>query len=221
MYMKTILTICMIFSFGVSQAQDVFQESLYSAETVMKNRDKIALTDQQAEKIKKIHSQNAGEFSTIKWDLDAATAKLKTLLDEPKVNQEAVQKQMDLVLQLENQLKKKQLTTLVAIKNELTPTQQKELDQLRTPKIKEVRIEGVAAPSVISSDKSRVTIASSGADKPVFYLDENGKMKKIENLENFNPDEIASVTVLKDQNAISKFGEEGKNGVVIIKLKKR
>lgn len=222
MYMKTILTICMIFSFGVSQAQDIFQESLYSAETVMKNRDKIALTDQQAEKIKKIHSQNAGEFSTIKWDLDAATAKLKTLLDEPKVNQEAVQKQMDLVLQLENQLKKKQLTTLVAIKNELTPTQQKELDQLRTPKYTEIPIAGDVTPIKLkSAEKGRVTIASSGAEKPVFYLDENGKMKKIENLENFNPDEIASVTVLKDQNAISKFGEEGKNGVVIIKLKKR
>lgn len=212
----------MIFSFGVSQAQDIFQESLYSAETVMKNRDKIALTDQQAEKIKKIHSQNAGEFSTIKWDLDAATAKLKTLLDEPKVNQEAVQKQMDLVLQLENQLKKKQLTTLVAIKNELTPTQQKELDQLRTPKYTEIPIAGDVTPIKLkSAEKGRVTIASSGAEKPVFYLDENGKMKKIENLENFNPDEIASVTVLKDQNAISKFGEEGKNGVVIIKLKKR
>ncbi|MCF1749801.1 hypothetical protein [Mariniradius sediminis] len=219
--MKTILTICMIFSFGVSQAQDVFQESLYSAETVMKNRDKIALTDQQAEKIKKIHSQNAGEFSTIKWDLDAATAKLKTLLDEPKVNQEAVQKQMDLVLQLENQLKKKQLTTLVAIKNELTLTQQKELNQLKSVKNSQNSVFGSVAPIAIAGDKGRVTIASENAEQPLFFLEENGKMKKISNLESYNPDDIESITVIKDQTAVARFGNEGKNGVIIIKLKKK
>lgn len=211
----------MIFSFGVSQAQDVFQESLYSAETVMKNRDKIALTDQQAEKIKKIHSQNAGEFSTLKWDLEAATTKLKTLLDEPKVNQEAVQKQMDLVLQLENQLKKKQLTTLVAIKNELTPNQQKELDQLKSVKNSQNSVFGSVAPIAIAGDKGRVTIASENAEQPLFFLEENGKMKKISNLESYNPDDIESITVIKDQTAVARFGNEGKNGVIIIKLKKK
>jgi hypothetical protein len=265
--MKTILTICMIFSFGVSQAQDVFQESLYSAETVMKNRDKIALTDQQAEKIKKIHSQNAGEFSTIKWDLDAATAKLKTLLDEPKINQEAVQKQMDLVLQLENQLKKKQLTSLVAIKNELTESQQIALTSLKkawTVNDGEVYrvVPGLASSSPSPSSKVRISsgpatsgnylsnkpsgsisnVSPSGditilpneksklyiqvdqkniGSMPIFYLKTKAGLQEVKSLESINPDDIESIEVLKNESAITRFGEAGKNGVIIVTLKKK
>jgi hypothetical protein len=109
---------------SLGNAQDMFQEYLFSADVVMKNRDKISLSDAQAEKIKKIHSTNAADFSTLKWDLDAATEKLKKLLAESKPDAVAVSKQMDIVLDIENRLKKKQLSTLVAIKNELTENQQ-------------------------------------------------------------------------------------------------
>ncbi|WP_332912394.1 hypothetical protein [Algoriphagus boritolerans] len=109
----------------------MFQEYLYSADIVMKNRDKISLTDSQADKIKKIHSTNAADFSTLKWDLDAETEKLKKLLAQTKPDPEAVTKQMDLVLNLENQLKKKQLSTLVAIKNELTENQINDLNKTK------------------------------------------------------------------------------------------
>jgi hypothetical protein len=112
---------------GLVNAQDMFQEYLYSADLVMKNRENISLSDAQADKIKKIHSTNAADFSTLKWDLDAATEKLEKLLAESKPDAVAVSKQMDLVLDIENRLKKKQLSTLVAIKNELTESQQASL----------------------------------------------------------------------------------------------
>lgn len=120
------LLLFLMVSFG--NAQDMFQEYLFSADVVMKNRDKISLSDAQAEKIKKIHSTNAADFSTLKWDLDAATEKLKKLLAESKPDAVAVSKQMDVVLDIENRLKKKQLSTLVAIKNELTENQQASLN---------------------------------------------------------------------------------------------
>lgn len=121
------LFLLLFFATSLANAQDMFQEYLYSADVVMKNRDKISLSDAQAEKIKKIHSTNAADFSTLKWDLDAATEKLKKLLSESKPNPETVSKQMDVVLDLENRLKKKQLSTLVAIKNVLTESQQASL----------------------------------------------------------------------------------------------
>src|SRR5690606_32679869 len=101
-----------------------FQKNLYSADRVMEMRKELKLTDNQATKIKNIHSENAGKFSTMKWDLDDATLKLKELLDGAKVDEVAVQKQMDKVLALENSLKKQQLSTMVSIKNELSPEQQ-------------------------------------------------------------------------------------------------
>jgi hypothetical protein len=224
--MKNIwIILCLLFA-GVAQAQDLFQESLYSAELVMKNREKIALTDEQAEKIKKIHSINAGDFNTLKWDLDAATEKLKTMLNEPKPNQQAVQKQMDLVLSLENSLKKKQLTTLVAIKNELSETQQAELKAM-----KETRVRGTAFSSSGSSGTSNFTYVqgkplavsvagTANQPKPIIYLNnKDGKLTKIEDMESINPDQISSVEVLKDKMAIDRVGIEGKNGIVIITLK--
>lgn len=122
--LKNSLFILLFLTASLGNAQDMFQEYLYSADVVMKNREKISLSDAQAEKIKKIHSTNAADFSTLKWDLDAATQKLKKLLAETKPDAVAVSKQMDIVLDIENRLKKKQLSTLVAIKNELTENQQ-------------------------------------------------------------------------------------------------
>ena len=54
------------------------------------------------------------------------------MLSETKPNPEAVsQGNWNIVLSLENSLKKKKLSTLVAIKNELNETQQKELSELK------------------------------------------------------------------------------------------
>ncbi len=223
--MKKILIIFYVLTAGTVQAQDLFQESLYSAELVMKNREKISLTDEQAEKIKKIHSLNAGDFNTLKWDLDAATEKLKNMLNEAKPNQQAVQKQMDLVLSLENSLKKKQLTTLVAIKNELSETQQAELKAM-----KETRAKGTAFSSSNSGTSNftyvqgkplAVSVAgTANQPKPIIYLsNKDGKLTKIDNMESINPDQISSVEVLKDKMAIERVGTEGKNGIVIITLK--
>ncbi|WP_373522446.1 hypothetical protein [Aquiflexum sp.] len=130
--LKCTLFLLLSLTANLANAQDMFQEYLYSADLVMKNRDKISLSDTQADKIKKIHSTNSVDFSTLKWDLDAATEKLKKLLAESKPDAVAVSKQMDLVLNLENQLKKKQLSTLVAIKNELTESQQASLNSSRS-----------------------------------------------------------------------------------------
>lgn len=141
-------------SASFATAQDLFQKNLYSADRVMEMRKALELTDSQALNIKKIHSENAGKFSAMKWDLDDATEKLKALLDESKVDAVAVQKQMDKVLALENSLKKQQLSTMVSIKNELTPEQQ---GILQSP-----RIETVNGVSVIGYGKNSVSSSRSG-----------------------------------------------------------
>ncbi|MDI1324342.1 MAG: periplasmic heavy metal sensor [Algoriphagus sp.] len=235
--MKKILIVLLTFFTGVTQAQDMFSEYLYSADRVMKNRETISLTDAQAEKIKKIHSANAADFTTLKWDLDAATAKLKTLLAAPKPNQEAVQKQMDLVLSLENSLKKKQLSTLVAIKNELTESQQNTLKTTKTYTVAGISptlqangtkyaIGRPTASTVTgsgSNPKVSVQIAGTASSgSPVFYLKNSDGLKKINeaSMKDINPDDIEKIEVLKDKSATDKFGEDGANGVIIIYLKK-
>lgn len=51
---------------------------------------------------------------------------------------------------------------------------------------------------------------------PLYLID--GKKVEKEEVNELDPSTIKSINVLKDENAIEKYGEEGKNGVVVISL---
>ena len=53
--------------------------------------------------------------------------------------------------------------------------------------------------------------------KPLIIIDGKETKDKIEDLD---PDDIKSMSVLKDDSAIKKYGEKGKNGVIEITTKK-
>lgn len=53
--------------------------------------------------------------------------------------------------------------------------------------------------------------------KPIFIIDGINKGK--DGMKGFNPDDIGSVTVLKDESAIDKYGIEGRDGVILITSK--
>lgn len=55
--------------------------------------------------------------------------------------------------------------------------------------------------------------------KPLLILE--GKEIAEEAMKDLNPNEIVSINVIKDKNAIDKYGEKGKNGVIEIFLKKK
>ncbi|MBN3580976.1 hypothetical protein JYB64_01160 [Algoriphagus aestuarii] len=260
--MKHVLFLFLLLSAGIAYGQiatsigpgqDLFQRNLYSADRVMEMREELELSDAQVANIKKAYSKNAGEFSTIKWDLDEATTKLKNLLNLPKIDQVAVQKQMDVVLKLENQMKKMQLDNLVAIKNELTEEQQKKLQKntvyivssdkgvnrispvtgyATSVKGSNVRVgqpayamtwdsNKVGSGQVANGPGVSVYVAGSqnNGDKPLYYLDMKEGMIQINDFDGIKPETIESIQVLKDKEAIEKFGEKAKNGVVILKLK--
>ena len=67
------------------------------------------------------------------------------------------------------------------------------------------------APSVISIRKT------DGAGEPLIYLDGE---KFIGEISSIDPSTIESMEVLKDEAAVRKYGEEAKNGVILIKTKK-
>ena len=223
--MKKLLIIGLMLFAVIVHAQDVFHEALFSAELVFQNSFAISLTDQQADKINKIHSQNSMEFRKVKWDLDEATVKLRKLLKETRINSEAVSKQLDIILGLENSLKKKQLSTLVAIKNELNETQQKELQELK--EINNLMTMAIA-PGIESKTKTngnsnpnvKYRLSADSENSPLMLMSTKDGMVKIENIDKINPEDIQSLEVLKDKFLIDKYGEKAKNGVVIITLKK-
>ena len=225
--MKKLFIIGIILCSGVLNAQDIFQQNLYSANLVFQNSFAISLSDQQLEKITKIHSQSSKEFFTGKLDLDEASAKLKKMLSATKPNPEAVIRQLDIVLNLENSLKKKKLSTLVAIKNELSETQQKELSELKgVSDIDDYAFSNkplVVGPLNIVDGKNpnlKMRVSGDSENSPLMLLSTKDGMVEIEDIEKINSEDISGMSVIKNKWAIDKYGEKGKNGVLIITLKK-
>ena len=81
----------------------------------------------------------------------------------------------------------------------------------------------------VNTDKNEFTEAYKNAkelriasgnkvEKPLFVVDD--KIIGNDDITKIKPNDIESVTVLKDESATKIYGEKGKNGVVIIKMKK-
>jgi TonB family protein len=81
----------------------------------------------------------------------------------------------------------------------------------------------------VNTDKNEYTEAYKNAkelriasgnkvEKPLFVVDD--KIIDNDDITKIKPNDIESVTVLKDESATKIYGEKGKNGVVIIKMKK-
>jgi TonB-dependent SusC/RagA subfamily outer membrane receptor len=246
--MKSLFVTALFLLSSLTMAQDIFKKNLYSADQIMEAREKINLTDAQATKIKKIHAENAGEFSTLKWDLDATNTELEKLLEQRPIDQTKVLTVLDMILKYEAQLKRKQLSTLVAIKNELTEEQIEKLGEptrlygfrssgsggasstLGVSSLRSGQKVVIGYPSSSStfsttSPSSKVDIVVAGSEdgnQPLFVIkSDDGTIEKssMEQLD-INPKDIESINVLKDKGATSLYGEKGKNGVIIITLKK-
>ncbi len=69
----------------------------------------------------------------------------------------------------------------------------------------------------IRTDKKMVFISDDG-EKPLLYID--GKEASDKTMEDIKPETIEKMEVYKGQKAVEKYGEKGKNGVIMITTKK-
>ena len=77
----------------------------------------------------------------------------------------------------------------------------------------------VPAPEKVQAVEPVVQpVASVGNNQPLVFVD--GKEVSQEMLKSLNPEQIEAMTVLKDKEATALYGERGKNGVILVTLKK-
>lgn len=62
-----------------------------------------------------------------------------------------------------------------------------------------------------------IRLTTKDAPQPLYIV--NGSEKTKTDSDKINPDTIVSVDVLKGEDAKARFGEKGKNGVIVIKTK--
>ncbi len=127
--------------------------------------------------------------------------------------------QLDEVVVVGAVLKRKDLTGAVASINadKIAATPTSGINQAIQGKLPGARITASAAPGADASIKVRGNNSIQFGTNPIFVVD--GAI--IEgNFNTLNPDDIASVEVLKDASATAMYGSRGANGVVIVTTKK-
>jgi TonB-dependent SusC/RagA subfamily outer membrane receptor len=80
---------------------------------------------------------------------------------------------------------------------------------------------------VKSATDSKTTVTNENKTKPLFIVDgvklskedTSGNIDEDLTLDGIDPNDIQQIEVLKDKQATDKYGEEGKNGVIIITTK--
>jgi TonB-dependent SusC/RagA subfamily outer membrane receptor len=219
--MKLFLNLIFLLSLSAGlTAQDIFKEELFSADLVMKHRADLDLSDAQATKIKTAYSAQIGEFNSLKWDLDAALNDLNKALANTKVDKAGAIAKMEKVTGLEDRLKRVRLGMMIDIKNVLTADQQKTLKSLRTEVDMNTPTFHIAAINENPRMVLKVNGDQAGGPQPLFIIvNKAGESSRVNSMESISPDEIEAINVLKGKSAISKYGEDGKNGVVIITTK--
>jgi len=217
--MKNILIAAFLLISYLGNGQDIFQSELFSADLVLKYRDQIELKDSQVKAIKKVYNDNISNYNSLRWDLDAETVKMKTLLAESSMDSTASMFQMNKILTLETSLKQQRLSMLLSIKNQLSESQQTKLKELK-------KESGDMSPSLITpiNENPRVVVRVSGdksKGEPLYYVIDKKGRQKVDSkfVENLDPKGIESMEVLKGESAKEQFGKEGENGVILIKLK--
>ncbi|SDS05325.1 M56 family metallopeptidase [Gramella sp. MAR_2010_147] len=89
--------------------------------------------------------------------------------------------------------------------------------EFRTKDSSSIEFQSAGDMPVINSPNSKVRIISQDG-KPLYMVDDEIQNKEFVDL--IDPEEIASIMVLKGDNAIKEYGEKGKNGIIKIRTKK-
>ena len=104
-----------------------FEDYLFPPELVMQHQRILALTVVQRAAITDAVKALQAQVVDFQWQIQDEQLKLAELVSQPRVEETAALSQIDRVLELERQIKRAHLASLIRIKNALTPEQQQQM----------------------------------------------------------------------------------------------
>ncbi len=135
--MKKLILIALasaVFGVGAASAEikkeDVFKGKLFAPEIILEQREALDLTKQQFAEIRAAVVEVQSGIAEHEWDMREAYQALMVELDRSPIDEAAVLKHADKALLAENQVKKKQITMLIRLKNLLSTKQIDHLESL-------------------------------------------------------------------------------------------
>ena len=110
---------------------DAFAQELFDPQLVLRHAQAIGLTPAQRRTILDELKATQTALAPLQANMMEPALDLIELLGQARVDEAKVVAKMDQVLEIENEVKKKQAALLVRIKNTLSPEQQARLRELR------------------------------------------------------------------------------------------
>ncbi len=107
------------------------EENLFPPELIMHNQRALDLSEEQEDFIKNEIVNARAHVSELEWDLQSAMQSMVSLMQQEKIDEEAVLIQLENVLTLEHGIKKSHLSLVIRIKNQLNPEQREKLMLLK------------------------------------------------------------------------------------------
>ena len=143
---------------------------------------------------------------------------LKITLAKSPISKEQSAAQLKKVNALELEVKQLKLSTLIAVKNQLTEKQQSELDVYKNENQDLMREFGMRLSE--DGDELLVRVVGKVAAEPLYILKEGNKEISYDDVKALKTNQIKSIEVVKGEAAITRFGERGRDGVIIIGMKR-
>ena len=116
---------------GPPRGEDPFGKQLYPPELVMSHQQALGLHENQRRSIMQEVQSAQTTFSDVQMRMAGEGEKLGALLKAGTIDEAGVLAQVDRILDLERELKKRQVAMLIRIRNLLTPQQRARLAELR------------------------------------------------------------------------------------------
>jgi len=110
---------------------DPIARNLFPPDLVMNHQNEIGLREDQRTAIRTELQKAQSKFVDLQWRLQDETEKMTMLLRQKPIDEAKVLAQSEIVMSLEREIKKTQLSLLIRIKNSLTDEQQAKLAALR------------------------------------------------------------------------------------------
>ena len=125
-----------VWAFPQTTAEQSLRRYLVSPDFLRKNQQELQLTEDQRQFIVQEINRTQSEFTTARWNLQGEMVKLTDLIKSRDIKEAVILEQLDIVLNLEKEIKRKQLILAVRVKNTLNEEQ---LDKLRTLRARAAR----------------------------------------------------------------------------------
>ena len=116
---------------------DPLGENFFPPELIMQTQQTIGLVEEQRTYIMSQIQEAQETFTKLNWSLQKEMETLIKLTGQSTADEKKVLEQLAKVLQMEEQVKKTQITLMVRIKNKLTPEQQAKLKQIKEQQAKQ------------------------------------------------------------------------------------